>query len=182
VATSMRPSGVNASAVGLLVEASSRSSKPDGRVADAAGLPTIARAARPVTKATITSTTEILRTLERFRSPTSLHYYARECSLTKLMQRSTIFTLYNAKHTVLGSTFMYYLSRTISQNSSTRQLGMDEAMQVAVCELQRIILPRTPVNKGMRRGPEFMGSGPHSNYRPLLGTLGTRSEGPRLLL
>src|SRR5215208_2094283 len=92
----MRLSGVNASEVGLLVEATSRSSKPDGRVAAAAGLPAIARAARPVTKATIASTTEIRRTLERFRSPTSLHYYARECSLTKLLQRATTFTFYNA--------------------------------------------------------------------------------------
>jgi hypothetical protein len=58
----MRPSGVNARAVGLLVEATSRSSKPEGRVAAAVGLPTIARATRPVTKATITITTEILGT------------------------------------------------------------------------------------------------------------------------
>jgi hypothetical protein len=53
----MRPSGVNARAIGLLVEATSRSSKPDGRVAAAVGLPAIARAARLDTKATITITT-----------------------------------------------------------------------------------------------------------------------------
>jgi hypothetical protein len=37
---------------------------------------------------------------------------------------------------------------------------MDEAMQDAVCELRRIILLRTPVNKGPRRGPEPINSGP----------------------
>jgi hypothetical protein len=86
----MRPSGVNARAVGLVVEATSRSSKPDGRVAAAVvGLPAMARAARLVTKATIVSPTEILKTLERVRSPTSLHYYARECSLTKQLRRNS---------------------------------------------------------------------------------------------